>query len=443
MTEFEIYSEKFYEGLDKLIEKVDEENSDVPNLSPEEYLKQQKIVEDFLQKYNLKIYGGVALDKFMPNDDKIYNKKTGKIIDYDAYSPTPRKHAVELGNELFQAGFKYVSVKEGVNAGVYKVFNYFQEAADIVFIPEKIYNLIPTKVFNGLTYVSPKYLKIDLLVALTNPKQGIFRWDKDFERLQKLEKYYPIEKPNNFCEKVSGKYYKSTLETIIENFIYQRKDFILFGDMAYYAYMESSGLPDYFSPDIKYLEIGMHNPKEIFPVLKEITGNKIKIKRYHQFLKHIPNRYIITPEGKENNIILIIYELNEKCIPYMEYDGNKILTYHGLVLYYNFMIYLSARYGIRDREQIAECCLYELERAKNYYFKNTGNNEFSDSIFKCFILQCVGNEKNIYRDSKLKIWKNPRDSFEYSPSKREHLVLAEKVPPGLVKNISGEFDKEI
>ena len=37
-----------------------------------------------------------------------------------------------------------------------------QEAADIVFIPEKIYQLIPCKNFDGLTYVSPKYLKIDL-----------------------------------------------------------------------------------------------------------------------------------------------------------------------------------------------------------------------------------------------------------------------------------------
>lgn len=442
MAEFEIYSEKFYEGLDEIIEKVTEENSDVPNLSLEEYQKQKTIVENFLKKNNLKIYGGVALDKFMPEDDKIYPNKKGKLVDYDAYSPIPRKHAVELGNELFQAGFKYVSVREGVNSGVYKIFNYFQEAADIVFIPEKIYNLIPFKVIDGLRYVSPKYLKIDLLVALTNPKHGIFRWDKDFERLKKLEKYFPVEKPKNFCEKQHGKYFKTQLDNIIDNFLAERNDYIIFGDMAYYAYMKSSGLNDYFSPEIKYLEIGMQNPQTIFPELRKITNNKIKIKRYHQFLKHIPTRYIITPEGKDNQIILIIYELNDKCIPYVEYNGQNMISYHGLVLYYNFMIYLSGIYGIRDRQQIAECCLYDLERAMNYYFKRTNQNEFSDSIFKCFILPCIGNEKNIYRESKIRGW-NKGKIFSYVPSKREHLVLGDKVPPGYVRYISGEFDKEI
>jgi len=442
MTEFQIYSEKFYEQLDEIIDKVTEENTDIPYLSLEEYSKQQKIVEDFLKRNHLKIYGGIALDKFMPDNDKIYPNKKGKLIDYDAYSPTPRKHAVELGNELFQAGFKYVSVREGVNAGVYKVFNYFQEAADIVYIPEKIYNIIPYKTIDGLNYVSPKYLKIDLLVALTNPVHAIFRWDKDFERLQKLEKYFPPEKPKQFCEKTQGKYYKSTLNDIIDKFFTDRDDYILLGDMAYYAYMNTSGLSDYYQPEVKYLEIGMNNPSLIFPELRKVTNNKIKIKKYHPFLKHIPTRYIITPNDKENHIILIIYELNEKCIPYIEYNGAKVISYHGLVLYYNFMIYLSSIYGIRDRVLISECCLYDLERGKNYYFKRTGQNEFSDSIFKGFIIPCVGNEKNIYRESKIRGW-NKGKIFSYVPSKREHLVLAEKVPPGIVRFVSGEFDKEI
>ena len=47
---FEIYSEQFYKELDKKIEKVENENSDVPFLPKEEYMKQQKIIEDFLKK---------------------------------------------------------------------------------------------------------------------------------------------------------------------------------------------------------------------------------------------------------------------------------------------------------------------------------------------------------------------------------------------------------
>ena len=41
---FEIYSEQFYKELDKKIEKVENENKDLPFLPKDEYLKQQKII---------------------------------------------------------------------------------------------------------------------------------------------------------------------------------------------------------------------------------------------------------------------------------------------------------------------------------------------------------------------------------------------------------------
>jgi len=210
-NQYEIYSEKFYEELPVLLEKIEVENTDVPNIGLEDYKKQIDIVEKFISRNKLKIYGGVSLNKFMPDDDKIYKNREGKIVDFDIYSPMPKKHCVELGNELFKAGFKYVDIREGVHAGVYKIFNYFQEVADVVYIPERIYTLIPYKTINGMNYVLPKYMKIDMLVSLTNPEQSMFRWKKDYDRLQKLEKYFPVEKQKNFVEKKSKKV-KSEME---------------------------------------------------------------------------------------------------------------------------------------------------------------------------------------------------------------------------------------
>jgi hypothetical protein len=68
----------------------------------------------------------------------------------------------------------------------------------------------------------------------------MFRWKKDYDRLQKLEKYFPIEKPKNFVEKRS-KYIKSEMEKKIYDYVVKRDDVIFFGDIAYYAYMKSSG----------------------------------------------------------------------------------------------------------------------------------------------------------------------------------------------------------
>ena len=42
MKEFEIYSEKFYEGLASRLEKIVEENKDIPDLGEEEYKKEQE-----------------------------------------------------------------------------------------------------------------------------------------------------------------------------------------------------------------------------------------------------------------------------------------------------------------------------------------------------------------------------------------------------------------
>ena len=69
-------------------------------------------------------------------------------------------------------------------------------------------------------------------------------------------------------------------------------------------------------------------------------------------------------------------------------------------------------------------------------------NEFSNSLFRYFITSCVGIEKNLLADSKVRKWKKER-TFTYTPDKREYLVLAEKVPAGIVYNMSGEFDKEV
>jgi len=86
--------------------------------------------------------------------------------------------------------------------------------------------------------VAPKHLKIDLLVALTNPKQGLFRWKKDYERLKKLEKYYPVERPSSFCKTYSQPYNPTYLDEKIQEFIFKRKDFILFGGYGLFCLYE-------------------------------------------------------------------------------------------------------------------------------------------------------------------------------------------------------------
>lgn len=439
-----LYSNYFHNNANDLVQKISKQFDKKPYLSNELYKKQTEIVVDYIKKRNLKIYGGVAIDKHLPDGEKIYDETTNtQIIDFDIYTPTPRSDAVELGNLLFNAGFEYVNVQEGVNKGVYKVFNYFQEVTDFVFVPYKIYQMIPTNKINDMLYADPKHLKIDLLVSLTNPKYSNYRWTKDNERLLLLEKNHPIEKPRNFMQ---NNYYKKNtyyLEKIIRNFINQQRDnYVVIGNLAYTAYMEESNIRDYYKPVIKYIEIGMKNPMNAINELKRICKNNISVRKYHQFLKHIPPRYIITPKGQDNTILLIIYDLSQKSIPYVTSNGEKIQSFHSLCLFYYFMIYLSGCYNINFQKESSKCCLYELNRARKYYFSQNKTNQYKNNIFRDFVTDFVGEEIDVYKQSKINAF-NRVKKFIYTPGKRQYLVESSKVGAGITKFISGEFDKEI
>ena len=437
----ELYSTDFYKEIPQYLENLKENKKNTYYLSNDEYKKQTKIVEDYLKKEKLKIYGGIALNINLPEDSKIYKEEKNKIVDYDVYTPTPKKHAVELTNLLFKNDFKYSTCREGVNDGVYKVFNLFQEVVDFVYVPHKIYTHIPYKIYDNLSYVSPEYLRIDLLVALTNTSMIQLRWKKDSQRLNLLDTNFPVTKPKTFPKEHNFTRSKNYNEDKIDKFLKSRDDYIIFGESAYYYYMESSGIKDYYKPEFKYFEIGLVNPSSIFPELRKIFNFNIKIKKFNKFLKYIPDRYIVSLKKNERKILLIIYDLSEKCIPYIENKGKKIVSFYSLILFYHFMIYLSKTYNIKQTMQMSKSCIYELIRARKSFISKKSNSN-KNNPFKIYVLDCLGENKDIYMDSKKRSWIKGA-KFNYVPGKRKHIIDSSKIGTGWIRDISGEFNKEI
>ena len=60
------------------------------------------------------------------------------------------------------------------------------------------------------------------------------------------------------------------------------------------------------------------------------------------------------------------------------------------------MSYLSIIYNIKNKKDIAESCIYELERAKTFYFKKNKLNEKHDSIFQSYVTNFIGCNKDLY-----------------------------------------------
>ena len=111
------------------------------------------IVKDFIVKKGLKLYGGAAINMYLPAEEKIY--EDGVIPDYDMYSPTPWKDAVELANIMYNKGYKYTEVRSGIHKGTYKVFSNFWPVADITYMEKSMFNKLSARKFKGMKVVAP------------------------------------------------------------------------------------------------------------------------------------------------------------------------------------------------------------------------------------------------------------------------------------------------
>ena len=62
-----------------------------------------KTVEEFISKNNLICYGGMAINNILPKRDQFYSNK--EFPDYDFFSNDALKHAKELANIYYKAGY--------------------------------------------------------------------------------------------------------------------------------------------------------------------------------------------------------------------------------------------------------------------------------------------------------------------------------------------------
>jgi hypothetical protein len=119
------------------------------------------------------------------------------IPDYDFYSKTPQEHAMILANKLADAGIDSVEAKPGMHLGTFKVFADYEGVADITHLDEDIFDrLWKEKVIkDGIHYVTPNFLRLSMYLELSRPRGDVSRWKKVYDRLNLLNKHYPMECP--------------------------------------------------------------------------------------------------------------------------------------------------------------------------------------------------------------------------------------------------------
>jgi Poly(A) polymerase catalytic subunit len=170
------------------------------------------IVKDFIIRKNHIIYGGMAIDLAlkMAGHAGIYDSDA--LPDYDFMSPHHYDDSNELAIILHKAGLPNVSGINAIHLTSRRVRVNFVSVADLTYIPQNIYDMIPTlpvtiPEYRGLRIVHPNFQRLDMHRAFSTPYEKppgevvIQRGRKDIKRFKMLDEMYPIVAPSAGAKK--------------------------------------------------------------------------------------------------------------------------------------------------------------------------------------------------------------------------------------------------
>lgn len=426
---FEIYNAKFDAEIDTVILNVEKENIKYNKPNDVELQEIVKIVTAFIAKKGLKLYGGHALNYFMPMNNKIYKDSVG-INDYDLYCVNAEEVGKELADILYEKGVDYVTLGVGAFGENYKLYCSFEEIANFTGLKKELFDIIPveTDKKTGIMYVAPDYLKMDLRVSLVNPRISLWRWIKDYERAQLLEKYYPFKKPKA-CKTMNGFDNKDVkMMDDLWKFVSNTGDIVYTGFMAMNAYFNAVGgkkNENVIGKNVigkNVIEIMTRGIKEIVDKIVKKFGNKDFVYRVEEDPLHIlPKKFVIS-SASSNKPLMVVYSLDEVCVPYNDINGMRYVSIDYLILYFQVMMYhvmikmKNDRNGENNEINLYRCSIYGMDELRKIYLKKSGENIFDETIFKKHITKCFGNFVNPYYVTKILKWEGKFQGKTYIPA---------------------------
>jgi len=402
----------------------------------------------FIKDKNRIIYGGYAQNSLIisKNKDDGFYKETD-VADVEFYSPDPIGDTIDLVDFLHKKNYKYVEGKEGVHPETYKIFVNFINYCDISYMPKNIYDNCPTIKINDIRFTHPHFMLIDAYRVYSDPMTSYFRLTKTFIRFNKLINYYPLNdemlynklKPSVNLDK---KRLDSILEFIRHKIIHDSK-LIVVGHYAFNQLMKISKAPETYLIECYYYQIISTNYSEdiqrIHNIMKKKYSN-IVVKKYYPFFQFLDRstEFFINNNGTLN-LVLRVYDANHRCIVYRKSEPKKV--YFGtsqLIFMYNLIQYNISK--IRHNEfntATYGSMLIRQINARDRYLDEHHKTILDDTIFEEFSMSCIGEPKDLLRESFLTAQKKREQGkqikFLYKPTGNPG-----KKPNFRFENTSGE-----
>jgi hypothetical protein len=382
-----------------------------------EYNNVIKLISKFIIKKNLILYGGLVINLLLPMKHRFYKEYT--INDYDCFSKNPIKDAYELAKLIKKSGYKYIKIKRAVHNNTYKISVYGKQFFDITFLEPSIYDILLNYIKNNknsLKYYKDKYkiipielVKQNLYFELARPIQSGFRWEKLYNRLELINKFYPTEKSNEILKCIPIKseyssivkkllaYIKDKSIPIIDSYsikIYNNCSFCCYRltENSIYITILVKNIIESFN-DIKNL-LNFNNSEYDLKVLKKTINNYNLYREY--------DIKIINKKTKQHFNIVRIIEVKNQCLS-TTVKNNFTLGSIDTCLYFLYYNYIRNKIYYNNNSEASE---------NIYYINQYENNIIVDKIKinERLMKNCYGDID--YEDELKNIW-NKRLTIKY------------------------------
>lgn len=364
--------------------------------------KMIKITENYIKEHKRIVYGGTAIEAYLEakgvqiqHDPRIIGEADNSLIeqlrcsikylDYDFYTPNNERDSIAIANLFQEAGFKYSRRVLAIHHGTYRVSAEFTREfiADATFVPEKVYKDLPKCEINGIYYIDPQFLKIDLYTSVSNPHTNVFRWEKSYKRLIQLEALYPL--PSTEPPTVPDKDLPTTDEALVlEKYSKNNKDIIIVGTQGYNLYIKTVKMP--IQPIVQYAFYALDPITEAKKVQK-------KLKKGYSITNHQPYLDIFSKhtelKDKKGKIIAEWYDIGSDCIAITEIDRHYVANYHW-ELRFLYGKYSISRLNNSEFDKYYSYLIQSLMKAYNTYHENKIlHRRDVNNPFKIFQTDCI------------------------------------------------------
>lgn len=451
--------ENFQDNKEIIENEVKEAQSKLLEPSLEDMNKVNEIIFEYVREKGRKIYGGLAQDysiKIANTQDGIYNDPY-EPADIDFYSPEPLQDIKNLADKIYKEGFKPIEGKDAVHKNTYSLFVNHQPQCDITYTPKNIYNRMPFKAYyddkkkeKGLNIIHPHFSMVDVFKMMNDLVNSFWRIEKGFSRMIKLLEYYPFPKKDQPIDiKEAGGNIKNALDVILE-YLKNNDRCIIVGFYAYNHFVRRSKIntvnkniklfqpPYYDIITTNYREDSMNLINKLKEKMDEYSPDSVSYQEHYPFFQFTGDTVRIYVDKE---LVAVVHSNNNMCLPYREktaysFKSNtiknqkitekipreetvKIGTWSLTILHVLISLFYHRTQKNMDLVDMNYTILYHLTQARNYFFKRTGYTNIHDTLFKDFVVSCIGKpinpakEKREKNEAKKKAGK--RFGFKYDP----------------------------